>query len=237
MYLGYCRVSTSEQAQDNATSLAEQERKCRAIAQLRGAGGYDFVRYVDPGCSGATPLALRPAGGRLLAEAGSGDCVIATKLDRLFRSARDALVTLEDLQKKAVDVIVIDMGNEPVCSNPYSRLLMQMLASIAEFERNMIAMRMEDGREGKRRRGGHLGGAAPFGFRVVGSGRDSRLVAEEAEQVQIEMIREVWGRFTPYAAEKECARLGLKSRAGTPFQIGQLRRIAERTVLASAEGE
>src|ERR1700682_128104 len=98
MILGYARVSTSEQASSEATSLQEQERKCRAIAQLRGAQVFDFVHYVDAGVSGSIPLSRRPAGAEILQTLKAGDVLVAAKLDRLFRSAIDALQTARDLK-------------------------------------------------------------------------------------------------------------------------------------------
>ena len=48
-------------------------------------------------------------------------------------------------------------------------------SEFAEFERTRIAERMEDGRRGKKARGGHIGGTAPYGYRVVGAGREAML--------------------------------------------------------------
>src|SRR5215471_5783759 len=99
MIFSYTRVSTAEQAAEGSTSLAEQERRNRAIAQLRGASGsFDISVHSDAGVSGSVPLAERPAGGRMLDSAQAGDVIIAAKLDRLFRSALDALTTIKDLQ-------------------------------------------------------------------------------------------------------------------------------------------
>ena len=55
MLLGYCRVSTQDQAADNRTSLAEQERIIRGIAMVKGVDKMDVTLYSDPGVSGATP--------------------------------------------------------------------------------------------------------------------------------------------------------------------------------------
>ena len=56
------------------------------------------------------PIAERPVGGRLFAKLKKGDIVIAPKLDRLFRSALDALQVVEDLKKRGVSLHLLDLG-------------------------------------------------------------------------------------------------------------------------------
>jgi DNA invertase Pin-like site-specific DNA recombinase len=58
----------------------------------------------------SVPIAERPAGGRLFAKLKKGDIVIAPKLDRLFRSALDALQVVEDLKKRGVSLHLLDLG-------------------------------------------------------------------------------------------------------------------------------
>jgi putative DNA-invertase from lambdoid prophage Rac len=60
----------------------------------------------DVGISGGIPLSDRPNGSKLVAKGGKGDLVIASNLDRLFRSASDALATVERWQRIGVDLIL-----------------------------------------------------------------------------------------------------------------------------------
>ena len=234
MILSYARVSTAEQASDGATSIAEQERKNKALAQMRGASGFDIGCYVDAGVSGAIPFAERPDGKRLLAEAKPGDIVIASKLDRMFRSLIDSLNTMEDLRKRGIGVILPEFGTEPIEQSPTGKMFFSLLGTFAEFERGRTAERTSDGRRAKRHTGGHLGGSPPYGWTVEGEGRLSRLVPVEAEQKTIETIRQLWERHTPASACREALRLGLHDRAGSAFRIVQLKRIAERHSTAKA---
>ena len=89
---GYARVSTDRQSSEGV-SLAEQEHRIRARCAENG-WTLEHV-YVDAGVSGSTPLGKRPQGARLLAMLRPGDVMIAAKMDRVFRSASDALVTIE----------------------------------------------------------------------------------------------------------------------------------------------
>ena len=176
---GYIRVSSVEQA--NGTSLDSQE------ARVRLAGATTI--YEDAGVSGATPLSQRPAGARLIASCKQGDTIVAAKLDRLFRSSRDALNTVEDLKAQGIHVILADMGNDPVTGNGTAKLFFTMLAAFADFERTRIAERTAEGIANKKASGGCLGGLAPFGFKKVGKGKEARLEPVEQEQQAIARIK------------------------------------------------
>ena len=65
---------------------------------------------MDSGVSGGTALQQRPEGRKLLKVVQVGDVVIVTKLDRMFRSALDALAVLDDLQKRGVELRIVDLG-------------------------------------------------------------------------------------------------------------------------------
>lgn len=229
MILAYARVSTLEQAKDGATSIATQIKQGRAIAALRNAGPYDFSTFVDEGVSGSLPLSERPQGKLLLEAAKAGDTIVASKMDRLFRSASDALTTAETLKKQGINLILVDMGTDPVTSNGVAKMFFGMLALVAEFERERIAERMADGRKGKRERQGHIGGSAPYGYRVVGSGRAAALTPHPDEQRLLARITELRGkRRTAAAVYKELNAEGFTTRSGRPFQEIQVQRIMER---------
>jgi putative DNA-invertase from lambdoid prophage Rac len=228
MLLGYIRVSTIEQAASDRTSLAEQENRVKGCALMRGAAS-DLVIYRDPGISGSIPLNERPAGAQMLKDAQPGDIVIASKLDRVFRSSEDALRTTRELHEHGIGVILCDISPDPIAENGVGKLFFSVLAATAEFERWRISERMQDGRRGKRAAGGHQGGDAPFGFKVVGKGRAAKLVPNEHEQAIVRLMCELrqagrsYRRITP-----ELTRRGLLSRSGTPFGSAQIRRIINR---------
>lgn len=228
MILTYSRVSTDEQARDGATSLAEQQRKGRMVAELRGAQTFDVVTYTDKGVSGSIPLAERPEGARMLADAKPHDVIVAAKLDRLFRSAVDALQTVEELRKKKIDLILIDIGIDPVNSNGVAKMFFSILSVVAEFERDRIAERMNDGRQARKAQGMRISGHAPYGFRFEGEKPNTRLVPVEAE---IEVLREakaLWPKANPAVVTDMLNEKGYRDRAGSPFRIVQVKRLVER---------
>lgn len=229
MILCYARVSTDQQAADGTTSLAEQERRMRGLAQMRGADKYDVQVFVDAGISGALPLAERPAGKEMLEAAKPGDIICASKLDRLFRSASDALNTVELLKERKISVILLDIASEPVNENGVAKLFFSILAAVAEFERERIAERITDGRRCKADRGGHVGGIAPYGFRIEGDGRQSRLVEVPEEQKILTFVKARSG-WSPAGIERALTQAGFRSRSGRPFQINQVQRILRQVV-------
>lgn len=228
MILSYARVSTSEQAADGTTSLSEQQRRNQAIAQFRGAGQFDIALFVDKGVSGSISLYRRPEGGRMLHEAKEGDVVCAAKLDRLFRSAVDALQTVEQLQQKGVGIILCDIGMEPVNGPGTGKLLFAMLSIFAEFERERIAERMRDGREAKRQQGMRISGHAPYGYRFEGEKPHTRLVPCDDEIKVLRAAQDCWKKTSPAAATDMLNELGYRDRSGSPFRITQVTRLVER---------
>jgi DNA invertase Pin-like site-specific DNA recombinase len=188
----------------------------------------DPTPFIDPGVSGSVPLSKRPEGGRMYAALQKGDLIVAAKLDRLFRSALDALTVVEDLKARGVKLILADLGSDPVTDSGISKLFFSIMASMAEFEKTRIAERMDDGRKGKKARGGHIGGKAPYGFRKVGAGRDAMLEPDPDEQAIIDLARQMRGSGASLGAiARQLAADGKLARAGKPFEAMQIARMCE----------
>jgi DNA invertase Pin-like site-specific DNA recombinase len=133
----YARVSTTDQ------NCEMQLRELREYIAHRGwkvAG-----EYVDTGFSGAK--ASRPALDRLMADAAKRkfDCVAVWKIDRFGRSVLHLNQQLAALTSHGVRFIATSQSLDTDQSNPTSRLLLQILASVAEFEREMIRERTLSG--------------------------------------------------------------------------------------------
>lgn len=228
MLFTYERVSTDDQAADGATSIAEQQRKNNALATMRGVASGDIADFVDAGVSGSISLCERPAGKEMLAAVRKGDVIVAAKLDRLFRSALDALNTVKVLQEQGVEIILIDLGMEPVTASGSSKLFFSLLAVFADFERDRIRERMDDGRKAKRARFGFMGGHAPYGYHVEGSGRTAQLVIDDIEQEIIKIVKEMMPQHKkPRRIMRYLASKGYRPRNGKRWQSIQVQRIME----------
>src|SRR5271170_1760846 len=178
---GYARVSSAGQA-ESGLSLEEQTRRCAGRAL---ENNWTIAHtYVDAGVSGSIALAARPEGARLLQVLRPGDQVIAAKLDRVFRSALDALETIASFKQRKISLWLLDLGGD--CSgNGISELVLTIMSAVAQFERSRIGERIADAKAAMRFNTLHLGGARPFGFQFgenVGPGRARRLIEDPAEQ-------------------------------------------------------
>lgn len=169
---GYTRVSTAQQV--DGTSLSEQRRRIQAIADFHGWTVDDY--FEDRAVSGGDALHTRPAGHDLLARLQPGDTLVVSKLDRLFRSAEDALQRTNAWMKVGIDLVLGDVSVDPVTRDGVGRLFFTMLAAMAEFERNRINERTAAGREAKKSNDGYLGGHVPFGYERKGKGKNAYLV-------------------------------------------------------------
>ena len=179
---GYCRVSTTEQA-NGGLSLDTQRQQITGYAMMKGWSFAEF--FIEAGVSGSVPLADRPEGQRLLTALQPGDVIITAKLDRAFRSAADALGTLEQLKEDKVALHMIDLGGDVTTGNGISKLVFTILSAMAENERDRIRERVRDA---KRHRASQLlfnGGKRPFGYDIKGEGKNRHLVENAQEQAAI----------------------------------------------------
>jgi putative DNA-invertase from lambdoid prophage Rac len=181
---GYVRVSTDRQA-DEGESLGTQQRVIDGYAMMNGLT-LDSI-FVERGVSGSKPLGERPEGARLLAGLKSGDVVITPKLDRMFRSALDALEVLGRLKDRGISLHMIDLGGD-VTGNGVSKLVFTILSAVAEAERDRIRERIRDVKADQRKRQRYLGGIVPFGWRI---GEDGTLVEVLEQQRAIQRIVEL----------------------------------------------
>jgi DNA invertase Pin-like site-specific DNA recombinase len=175
------RVSTTEQANSDL-SLDTQRQQVAGYAMMKGWPVDEF--FVEAGVSGSVELARRPEGLRLLGTLQPGDIVVTAKLDRAFRSASDALGTLEELKGQGVQLHMIDLGGD-VTGNGISKLVFTILSAVAENERDRIRERVRDAKRHRAAQRLYNGGRRPFGYDIVNGG----LVPNEREQVLLKAAR------------------------------------------------
>ena len=129
---GYGRVSTIQQNTNNQKLELEQS-------------GYQIdYWFEDTGISGKTSANQRPQFMALLAKIRDGESIVVSKLDRLGRDAIDVLQTVKQLSKRNIKVIVHQIGNTDL-SSPAGKMLLTMLAAVAEMERDLLIERTQSG--------------------------------------------------------------------------------------------
>jgi DNA invertase Pin-like site-specific DNA recombinase len=141
MKLGYARVST--QYQDNQAQISALEQAgCERVFQEKASGGrWD-----------------RPELARLMEHLRPGDVLVVYKLDRLSRSLKDLLLTLEKVELAGAAFLSLTEAIDT--STPAGRMMMQIVGSFAEFERAMLRERTRNGLVEARRQG-RVGGRKP----------------------------------------------------------------------------
>lgn len=210
----YARVSTDRQSSEGH-SLADQERRLRGYAESVGLTVTEM--FIEAGVSGGKRLALRPKGAELIANLRPGDHVIATKLDRMFRSACDALNVAEDFRRSGIHLHLLDIGGE-VTADGVARLLFGVLASVAEMEKSRIAERVRSVKQHLRASGFYTGGHVARGFVVT---TDRKLVADDCWQECLSAMKKMRTEGATYRTIAATAEddFGLKIDYSTVYRV------------------
>ncbi|MDY0035747.1 MAG: recombinase family protein [Zoogloea oleivorans] len=140
--VAYARVSTDDQTCENQR---------RTIAARYAVSKW----FTDDGVSGAIAATQRPALAALLAYVREGDAVVVAAIDRLGRNTIDVLSTVEALRAKGVSVVSMREGFD--LATPAGKLMLTMLAAVAELERENLKARQFAGLERAKAEGKHLG--------------------------------------------------------------------------------
>ena len=143
----YCRVSTSDQ--NHETQLLDLE-------QLAEQRGFQITqRYVDHGISGTR--ARRPGLDQMLADARQAkfDVVLAWSCDRIARSVRHFLETLDEMNHLGIEFI--SFREQLDTGGPLGRAIIVIIAVVAELERSLIVERVRAGMRRARFEGKHIG--------------------------------------------------------------------------------
>lgn len=171
--IGYTRVSTQEQA----TSGLGLEAQCSAIHARAAERGWEIVAMEeDAGLSGKT-MRNRPALARALTllDQGVADTLVVYKLDRLSRSLVDFGTLLERAQANGWALVVLDMDLD--MTTPSGRMIANSLMNFAQFEREMISLRVKDALSVKKGRGDALGRP-----RIILPALEARIHRDRCEQ-------------------------------------------------------
>ncbi|HHY0551871.1 TPA: recombinase family protein [Vibrio parahaemolyticus] len=160
----YARVSTSKQA-NQGDSLQEQVERLNNSAEMLYPDHNAFV-FVDAGVSGGIPLDGRPKGAEMLNVVKSGDVILTSRLDRLFRDTLDGLLVAQELQEIGVTIHPLDMG--PIQFDSAMGMLQYTNAlAMAQYELDRSKERTNTVKRHQRDSGAYLGGYVPFGKEVV----------------------------------------------------------------------
>ena len=180
----YCRVSSDERLDQEFNSIDAQKEAGHAYIASQRAEGWIPVAddYDDPGYSGGNTD--RPALKRLLADIERGliDIVVVYKIDRLTRSLADfaKMVDVFDLHDVSFSAVTQQINS----ATSMGRLMLNVLLSFAQFEREVTSERIRDKIAAAKRKGMWMGGVPSIGYDVV----NRQLVVNEAEAAVVRRI-------------------------------------------------
>ncbi|WP_234879669.1 recombinase family protein [Bacillus altitudinis] len=198
----YCRVSTEEQSTEGY-SISAQLHTLRQYADMYNMTVVE--EYVDEGISGKN-IKGRPAMQRLVSDVPKGkfQAVLVWKISRLSRNMLDTLVLLDQFEKNSIKFISYSENFDT--GSPIGRLVVQLMASIAEMERNTLSENVKLGMT-QRAREGLWNGGIILGYDSI----KKELLINEEEAKIVQLI------FTLYAEGK-----GLKAIANHINKSGYL---------------
>jgi site-specific DNA recombinase len=229
----YTRKSTDEGLEQEFNSLDAQREAGEAFIASQKNEGWVCLpdHYDDGGFSGGNME--RPALRRLLAdiEAGKIDCVVVYKVDRLSRSLMDFARMMETFENHKISFVAVTQQFNT--STPMGRLVLNVLLSFAQFEREIIGERIRDKIAAQRRKGKWAGGIPVLGYDVDRTNGRPKLVINATEAARVREIYVLYlrlGSLLSVANElkgREWCNKGWKTRkgeprGGRPFDTGSL---------------
>ncbi|OYV93275.1 MAG: recombinase [Ferrovum sp. 37-45-19] len=215
----YTRKSTDEGLDQEYNSIDAQRDAGHAYIVSQRAEGWIPVAddYDDPAFSGGNME--RPALKRLMADIEDGkiDVVVIYKIDRLTRSLTDFSKMVEVFERYGVSFVSVTQQFNTTTS--MGRLMLNILLSFAQFEREVTGERIRDKIAASKRKGMWMGGVPPIGYDV----ENRRLVPNEREA---KIVRHIFQRFVELGSStllvKELRLDGVTSKAWTT-QDGKVR--------------
>ncbi len=219
--IGYIRVSTQNQAEDDKYGIEVQRKEILFYAD---SNGYNIVEWKIDTASGTSEE--RPELDSIL----YGDdisnppyeAVIVFKSDRVARETKLYFYYLYTLEKKRIKLLSVEEHFAE--GDDFSNIYRSLLIFVAEQERNNIAIRTSKGRSLKASCGGYAGGRAPYGYFV----KNGRLIVDEKEkEVVLFVYRLKEDGNSLVAISEELENAGFKTRKGGRFQSSTIKGILD----------
>ena len=182
----YTRKSSEEGLEQDFNSLEAQREACEAYVRSQSHEGWKLIpdRFDDGGFSGGNME--RPALGKLMAmiREGQVDIIVIYKIDRLTRSLTDFARLAETFDKHGVSFVSVTQQFNTTTS--MGRLMLNVLLSFAQFEREITGERIRDKIAASKKKGMWMGGPIPMGYDV----KDRHLVINEANAAIVRKVFE-----------------------------------------------
>jgi site-specific DNA recombinase len=214
--IGYIRVSTEKQA-DQGVSLDAQKAKIEAYAMLYDLDMVDYV-IETASAKNTNREGLQEALGALTS--GRADALIVVKLDRLTRSVVDLGLMVEKYFRKHA---LLSVGEQIDTRSAGGLLVLNVLASVSQWERQVIGERTSAAMQHMKSQGQYTGGKPPYGFRLV----NGEMLENTGEQAVLALVRNYRAKgLSLRKIAQALADKGFKSRGGKAFVLSSVARMA-----------
>ncbi|RYE08243.1 MAG: recombinase family protein [Hyphomicrobiales bacterium] len=184
----YSRKSSEEGLEQDFNSLEAQREAGEAYIRSQAHEGWKLIpdRFDDGGFSGGNME--RPALGKLMSMVRDGkvDVIVIYKIDRLTRSLTDFARLAEIFDKHGVSFVSVTQQFNT--TTPMGRLMLNVLLSFAQFEREITGERIRDKIAASKKKGMWMGGPTPMGYDV----RDRQLVVNETQAAAVRRVFELY---------------------------------------------
>ena len=233
----YTRVSSDERLEQEFNSLEAQREACEAYIKSQRNQGWRVIGegFDDGGHSGGT--IERPALQRLLEKVRERriDIIIIYKIDRLTRSLTDFARLAELFDTHGISFVAVTQPFNTTTS--MGRLMLNVLLSFAQFEREVTSERIRDKIAASKKKGLWMGGNVPLGYDV----QDRALVINTAEAETVRTLYQLYRKYRNVrAVVAEADRLGLRTKlrvgptgrrsGGGRFQAGHVYHVLKSPV-------
>jgi site-specific DNA recombinase len=208
---GYVRVSTTGQADDGVSLEAQQER----IAAWCSYKGLPLSEvFQDAGKSGKAMKRRPGLQAALDAACEERGVLVVYSLSRLSRSLRDTLLVSERIQRSEAQLA--SLSEEIDTTTATGTMFFQLLAVLAEFERNLVRERTRTAMAHLRRSGRRVSGEIPYGWRLASDGRSLRALPKERKFIDLMAeLREGGMSFRAVARELDARGVPTKTGSGS----------------------
>jgi DNA invertase Pin-like site-specific DNA recombinase len=225
-YFTYARVSHAESESGSCSPAWQRETMNKWLNDRKLLATEHFF---DNGVSASVPLAERPEGQKLVANAvDRGDVILIARLDRLFRDVEDFRARLREWVDAGVQLVSCTEALDLTTAT--GRMIATILAAVSEYERELIGQRTREIRETRREMGLRVSAEPKYGWKYEAFGptradgsQEHRLVPDPEEQYTILRIAAWRGacRTLQWIAD-ELTRQGIPTRRGGPWAVSSV---------------
>ncbi len=184
-YTRTSQIECLETSQDLETILEKEDLRLQTYAL--GEGMKVGERFLDHNQKWNISFMKRPQAVSMMSRAEAGDIILVCTLERIFSNCDDMVATLQELRKRKIKLIVVDLNGE-VTDLELTPKFTDVLKIFHSLERRRSTERIKTVKQSQRKQGRFLGGSRPFGYMIHSNGR---LIENPMEQRVLKKILEM----------------------------------------------